>query len=272
MKSREELAQIEKLINSGAKEINLSNQKLNNEDIKQIAALIKNNKHIEKLYLANNSIGDEGLIALINALDNDTVTFLDLNNNAITNRGGLAIATLLEKNKRLATLGLSQNLIGSEGINAIAKAVESNTTLKILTLAQNNFNDDSLASILGLVQKNQDLQLLFINTPKLTKEAKAQIKTAAQASPIAISVDANEWISKKDTASEQTNNANNNGDAKRRKIGEESSQVVRRVSVTTAYNFKLHEGMKFTERHDTDFDDDDNNNANYSGLNLGSKR
>jgi len=62
-----------------------------------------------KIDLANNNIGDEGLIALSEALHSAKVEELNLANNKISPKGALALKAVMESNTRLHTVRLSGN-------------------------------------------------------------------------------------------------------------------------------------------------------------------
>jgi hypothetical protein len=83
-----------------------------------------------KLDLANNSIHDDGVKALVPLLRNGQLVHLDLRCNSISDDGAVAIAGALKFNSSLTQLHLSHNpQISDQGKAAIADALKSNSNL-----------------------------------------------------------------------------------------------------------------------------------------------
>ena len=76
------------------------------------------------------------------------LTHLDLYDNAIGNEGTIAIADALMHNKGLESLILSKNGVEDIGATAIAEALLNNSTLKILVLCENKITDLGAGKIL----------------------------------------------------------------------------------------------------------------------------
>ena len=92
------------------------------------------------LNLRGNSIGDEGAIAIAEALKvNAVLTNLDLSLNKIGD-DAKAIAEALKVNAVLTTLNLGWNSIGVKGAKAIAKALKVTAELKNLRKASARFH------------------------------------------------------------------------------------------------------------------------------------
>ncbi|KAF9913073.1 hypothetical protein BX616_010179 [Lobosporangium transversale] len=102
---------------------------------------LKKNMALTTLALNDNSIRNEGALALSEALKNNTVlTTLDLSNNSIDEYGAAALSEALKTNTMLTTLNLCGSLIGDAGAQALSEALKVNTTLTTLDLSDiNNF-------------------------------------------------------------------------------------------------------------------------------------
>ena len=96
---------------------------------------MKVNSTLTSINLFNNYIGNEGAVAIAEALKvNSTLTSINLCASDIGNDGAVAIAEALKVNSTLTSIALSENDIGMEGAVAIAKALRFNPTLSYLNL------------------------------------------------------------------------------------------------------------------------------------------
>jgi Ran GTPase-activating protein (RanGAP) involved in mRNA processing and transport len=116
------------------------------------------NPSLTVLNLGRNSIGDDGAVAMGEALKVDMLlTKLDLNGNRIGNFGAVALGEALTVNSSLTELGLWQNSIGDEGAAVLLKALtECNTTLAELYLHENdNISVNIWSAIYAFVAANK---------------------------------------------------------------------------------------------------------------------
>ncbi|KAI8606157.1 hypothetical protein EDD21DRAFT_349318 [Dissophora ornata] len=89
-------------------------------DFRVIVKSLKTNNPLTILNLENNSIGNDGALALSEALKtNTTLTTLNLQRNSIEKEGALALSEALKTNTTLTTLNLKNNSIGKEGALAL---------------------------------------------------------------------------------------------------------------------------------------------------------
>jgi Ran GTPase-activating protein (RanGAP) involved in mRNA processing and transport len=96
-------------------ELNLSNQKLTTQDIKELVVpFLNTHPEIKSLNLSYNNIGAEGAKALA---ANQSLSTLNLRANNIGDEGAKALAA----NQSLSTLNLRYNNIGDEGAKALAE-------------------------------------------------------------------------------------------------------------------------------------------------------
>ena len=91
-----------------------SQRAITNLGAKRIASALHNNTSLKKLVLWSNLIGDEGAIALADALKHNVtkLEYLDLSNNLIGDTGALALGEALETYSHMIELNLRGNNIG----------------------------------------------------------------------------------------------------------------------------------------------------------------
>lgn len=116
--------------NQNFTDLYINDTKMNNIGAKSIAYVLKkNNCSLQTIKINNNEIGDEGAIALAEALKiNDTLKYLYINNNKIGDAGAKAFATVLGKNggnTRLEGLYINGNPINNIGNKYLSNAINS---------------------------------------------------------------------------------------------------------------------------------------------------
>jgi hypothetical protein len=123
--------------------LNLNQNKLDAEDARALAnSLMKTTAMVTSVDLRANSIGDDGVKAIAEALKiNAVVTKLLLFRNNFGDDGAKAIAEALKVNAVVTTLFLDNNNIGYEGAKAIAEALKVNAVLTKLHLEYNSMGD-----------------------------------------------------------------------------------------------------------------------------------
>lgn len=137
---------------------------------------------LEALYLSNNPLGDEGIIALsANLAHNVTLQRLMLSSTGITSKGAAALLTNLTGHLTLTTLDLSQNY-ATQDLNAhfnfiddccseaIIKFIRETDNLRLLDLDYNALSCNSIHDILleGVLQSASlcEINLRTIKEPK----------------------------------------------------------------------------------------------------------
>ena len=79
-----------------------------------------------------------------NLRSNCTLTALDVQGNAIGDRGAAAFAGLLKRNRSLLELNLQSAELGEESCKGFAEMIDINTTLETLFLGHNRIGDGVL--------------------------------------------------------------------------------------------------------------------------------
>ncbi len=131
----------------------------------------------QDLRLAGNSIGDNGVTALVDArLDSKLFSLLDLGNNKIAQAGACQIAKLVEGNK-VVELRLHENKINGIGAKFIASALKNNSTLQEIQLQMNQIDFDGCISLLTAFANHPTLKKLTLaGNEKLTPSQATIIK------------------------------------------------------------------------------------------------
>ena len=121
------------------------------------------NSVIEKLDLSRNRIGDEeaGIFARV-LLANQNLKSLVLNANIIGDTGALDLAVALRQNTTLELFFLKWNQIGSDGASAIADSLVANDAMKSLNLHDNPIGDDGATSIAEMLTRNESIEKICI--------------------------------------------------------------------------------------------------------------
>eukprot|EP00736_Rhodelphis_marinus_P008357 Rmarinus@m.8137 len=124
-----------------------------------LAAALAVNSYIRTLDLSNNSLGDEGCCAIMDAIyKTNNITALDLSSNGISNVTADRISILLRKRKcALTSLSLANNKLREAGVRAIAKASE---TLEELDITNTSAGDGGVLSVISLLRRSRKIATL----------------------------------------------------------------------------------------------------------------
>lgn len=139
-------------------------QTLQNDTIKHLSGMIKQNKHLIELGLGKLGITDWSTIDhLAPALKMaTTLKILDLSCNKISRDGAVAICRALHKHQSIKTLKLSCCNILDEGAEAIGLMLANNDDINKLYLEYNGITGIGLEEIAKGVVANQSLNTLAL--------------------------------------------------------------------------------------------------------------
>jgi hypothetical protein len=93
---------------------------------------------------------------------NTSVTCINLGYNAIGDEGAVALADALKVNTSVTNLALYNNVIGDEGAAALAHALQVNTSMTCVNIDRNTTDKAICASVDALVARNKRLRCLFL--------------------------------------------------------------------------------------------------------------
>ena len=151
---------------------------LDDTNAKVIANVLNNMNVLTKLTISGNDIGNEGVIAIAQALRSNStltkLTTLTISGNKIGNDGAIAISELLQNNSTLKTLTISGSgkQINIKGAQAIAKGYNQNTNLTNLVLSFDLFDKGNVKSLKTVFsdftnkQRNDDDTIVFTRQPQ----------------------------------------------------------------------------------------------------------
>jgi Ran GTPase-activating protein (RanGAP) involved in mRNA processing and transport len=139
--------------------LDLSYQKLNAEDAKDLAKALETNASLTSISLNYNDIGDAGAKDLAKALEtNASLTSINLKGNQIGAAGAKDLAKALATNASLTSISLNYNEIGAEGAKALARALETNASLTAIDLRHGNaIGDEGAKALAHALETNASL-------------------------------------------------------------------------------------------------------------------
>ncbi|XP_054423580.1 leucine-rich repeat-containing protein 74A [Pteronotus mesoamericanus] len=137
-----EVEDTEKLFTTGQKELYIEACKL--VGVVPVSYFIRNMEE-SFLNLNHHGLGPNGTKAIAIALvSNTTVVSLELEDNCIMEEGVLSLVEMLQENYYLQELNISNNALGFEGARIISQFLQKNSSsLLKLQLSGNNFKDES---------------------------------------------------------------------------------------------------------------------------------
>ena len=146
-------------------ELNLSSNKITDEEIVKLTEAIKGNTTLQTLDISHNTLSYSGISSTkISSISdclkiNSTLCKLNLSNNEITDEGAKRLAEAIEVNITLQELNISENWISNEGVMRIVEACTINRTLHKLVCTHNNLSKSGLAVINEYIRKENAVQI-----------------------------------------------------------------------------------------------------------------
>ena len=158
---------------SNLETLDLTDNEIQDDDIKSFVSIFKVNKTIKSLNLSKNSITSNGTFYLSEAITkNEILERLNLSNNNINDSGLSSLFNTLTSNgSNLIELNLAYNNLQKEDFSSVAEFLSINPKLKILDLSGNTINAQS-ANIIGVTfKKNSNLNILKVNNCGFKEES-----------------------------------------------------------------------------------------------------
>eukprot|EP00116_Pleurobrachia_bachei_P005133 sb/3465395/ len=153
--------------NTTIKKLDVSNPLLVSEQEEttvHFSKMLRVNYGLTELRLCKHGIMDFGASQLADALcDNNSLLFLDLGCNKISEDGARALAGLIRQNTPLKKLSLTSNRIGDNGVVAISEAVATNNcNLTTLMVNNNGITEKGLCAVAAALRLNITLSNVYI--------------------------------------------------------------------------------------------------------------
>ena len=152
---------------SSLKVLSLNNNNISDEAANALAAAIKSNNSLEKLWLNGNHLGSS-IVVVVNALKGfSMLKELGLNDNK--NRSeelALALASVIEHNK-LTEMLLGDNNLNDHGVIKIAQSLCKSSTLKCINLQSNNITEKAAEALASVISSNTRLEELYLGNNQL---------------------------------------------------------------------------------------------------------
>ncbi|XP_078366149.1 NACHT, LRR and PYD domains-containing protein 3-like [Oculina patagonica] len=173
--------------------IDLSDCQVTPADLTAVVYFIKHLHELTELDLSGNSITDQGVAHLCDALKdvNCKLTELDLSGNSITDQGVAHLCDALKDvNCKLTELNLSGNIITDQGVAHLCDALKDvNCKLTDLDLSGNSITDQGVAHLCDALKdvncKLTELDLSY-NSYITDKGKKQQLEALAKAKPFLV--------------------------------------------------------------------------------------
>ena len=137
-------------------EINISKNEISCEGAKILAEKLESNKTLKVLRISENSLRDEGVMAILTS--SDCLEKLDVSNTDLTETGGQMISKAIQFNKKMIHLDVFHaGLANKSGFHApIFNALKYNQTLEVLNLPWLDGDDPLKQKLIEINQNRQE--------------------------------------------------------------------------------------------------------------------
>ena len=117
-----------------------------------ISEMMMVNHSLQKLYVWDNYIGDNGISAIAGALGDCKINILDVENCNITLIGATSLAAALSSNHTIRHLRLRDNAITVEGALLIVKSAVDNTVFHYVTIDDEYYENDEVKKMINILE------------------------------------------------------------------------------------------------------------------------
>ena len=143
--------------------VNLGENQIGDAGAQSLEGAIKLNKTVTKILLASNQIGDGGAWSLAESIKvNQTLTEINLRGNRVGEAGAQSLAAAIKVNKTVTDIDLGCNQIRDAGAQSLAEAIKVNKTLSKLDLSANQIADAGTQSLAEAIKVNEMLTQMFL--------------------------------------------------------------------------------------------------------------
>ncbi len=125
--------------------------------LEKIIQAIQNNS-ITSIDLKWNNIGSEGAKVLAEVLkSNNSIASINLSGNGIGSEGAKVLAEALKSNHSITSINLAYTKIGSEGAKVLAEALKSNKSITSINFGSNNIGSEGAKAIAEALKFNNSI-------------------------------------------------------------------------------------------------------------------
>ena len=138
------------------------------EGMEYMSKYIKNNENLITFNIEGNYLCNEGIKIICESItqnkNRNYISFLDLQNNNITNKGCEYISKMISESPFINNISLKNNLLESDGVNRIISALSSeNSNLISLDLSDTKIDEKAMKVISEKINKDIVLQKLILS-------------------------------------------------------------------------------------------------------------
>ncbi|XP_010887134.3 NLR family CARD domain-containing protein 3 isoform X2 [Esox lucius] len=159
--------------------ISLAENSIGNKGAKALSRALLVNRTLNTLDLRSNNIGSKGTKFLSEALKmNQFLVSINLQNNLIEEEGARALADVLLSKCKLVSLNVQKNCIGPDGAKRLAEALKTNRTLTELILCSNQLGDKGTAALAQALTVNHSLLSLHLQSNSISNKGMTALTKA----------------------------------------------------------------------------------------------
>eukprot|EP00526_Cylindrotheca_closterium_P003653 CAMPEP_0113620866 /NCGR_PEP_ID=MMETSP0017_2-20120614/10643_1 /TAXON_ID=2856 /ORGANISM="Cylindrotheca closterium" /LENGTH=1261 /DNA_ID=CAMNT_0000530559 /DNA_START=208 /DNA_END=3993 /DNA_ORIENTATION=+ /assembly_acc=CAM_ASM_000147 len=157
--------------------LDLSNNKLGNGGLTQLCRAIskRNGMQLVELRLSNNGIAHGGIETMMSKLLQHNLVSLSLDKNAIGDQGCQIVAASLNGMRSLSRLNLGFNQIGSRGVNSLMRSLVACDSIQYVSLSGNIMKISGAVALAFLLAQHPRLEELDVDNCCLSQAAQCHI-------------------------------------------------------------------------------------------------
>ncbi|CAJ1942310.1 unnamed protein product [Cylindrotheca closterium] len=157
--------------------LDLSNNRLGNDGLTQLCRAIskRNGMQLVELRLSNNAIAHSGIETMMSKLLQHNLVSLSLDKNAIGDQGCQIVAASLNGMRSLSRLNLGFNQIGSRGVNSLMRSLVACDSIQYISLSGNIMKISGAVALAFLLAQHPRLEELDVDNCCLSQAAQCHI-------------------------------------------------------------------------------------------------
>ena len=144
-------------------ELELPGCSIGEDGIKLLFESLKENSTLLTLGLRNTDLGDNGAVKLAAVINHTSIQYLDISHCSVKEEGMLAIITALETNRNLRKFHAADNQLGDSGAVAMAEAI-NNTSLEALDISNCQVGERGMVAIASALTTNKSITFLKLDS------------------------------------------------------------------------------------------------------------